>query len=243
LTYDNAHLPKDTSVDVREFQLFMKRLRKAYPKDRIRFFHCGEYGEKLARPHYHACLFNFDFPDKVPHGEYFTSKSLDRIWGNNDPEKCPSIIGRVTFESAAYVARYITKKITGDEAQAHYVDKKTGVVRRPEYVTMSRRPGIGRGWYDRFKGDLYPSDSAVVRGVEVRPAKFYDGVFERENPVVFAELKAKRLSRVKHLVSLVDRLAGKSDFVEDSTPDRLVVREEVHKSRAKNLVRKLEESQ
>lgn len=242
LTYDEKHLPKDGSVKVRDFQLFMKKLRKAYPEDRIRFFHCGEYGEKNLRPHYHACLFNFDFDDKVlwsvrNGNRLYVSDSLCHIWGNG---LC--VIGDVTFDSAAYVARYIMKKVTGDDADKHYQG------RSPEYVTMSRgckkigTGGIGKGWFDKFKSDIYPSDFAVVRGVKVHPPKFYDRLFELECPDQFSVIKERRLSRLKHLTPLIDRLAGKSDFIEDVTPSRLKVKEVVKRSKIKSLVRNWEDS-
>jgi len=87
LTYDNEHLPKNASLVKRDFQLFMKRLRKAYPAVRIRFFHCGEYGEQYGRPHYHAILFGFDFPDKYFLGKrnqfpVWRSASLERLWSD-----------------------------------------------------------------------------------------------------------------------------------------------------------------
>jgi len=153
LTFDPAHLPVNGSVCVRDLQLFMKRLRKAYTDIRIRFFACGEYGEKFFRPHYHLLLFNFDFADKyrvedTPTGfPQFMSESLSKIWGFGR-----ATIGAVTFESAAYVARYIMKKVTGDAAASHYDGRKS------EFIVMSRRPGIGRGFYDKFKSDMYPSD-------------------------------------------------------------------------------------
>lgn len=63
LTYDDAHLDPLGSLNKDDFVKFMKRLRFQYgPK--IRFFHCGEYGTLLNRPHHHACIFNFDFYDK-----------------------------------------------------------------------------------------------------------------------------------------------------------------------------------
>ena len=64
LTFNDEHLDSAGSLQKRDFQLFMKRLRKRFPNDNIRYYHCGEYGEQLNRPHHHACLFNFDFPDK-----------------------------------------------------------------------------------------------------------------------------------------------------------------------------------
>lgn len=116
LTYNSENLPNGSTLVLSHFQNFMKYLRKEYgPK--IRFFHCGEYGEKLQRPHYHALLFNFDFQDKLlkhtgpPRGRFstfkdksfktYTSASLDNLW-----RKGLADIGSLTFESAAYVARY-----------------------------------------------------------------------------------------------------------------------------------------
>ena len=112
LTYREDALPPLGSLDKRHFQLFMKRLRKRYPKKTIRYFQCGEYGEKLSRPHYHACLFNHDFDDKKlfkVEGEnrLYVSEKLTQLWPYGY-----STVGAVTFESAAYVARYVTKKMT-----------------------------------------------------------------------------------------------------------------------------------
>ena len=65
LTYDEENLPADGSLNYDHFQLFMKRLRKAIEPNKVRFYMCGEYGEENGRPHFHACLFGYDFPDKV----------------------------------------------------------------------------------------------------------------------------------------------------------------------------------
>lgn len=180
------------SLCVCQFQRFMKRLRKRFPRvpgeTGIRFFHCGEYGEKEGRPHYHAAIFNFDFADRVFHRQsssgfpLYRSRILDEVWGLGF-----SWIGDVSFESAAYVARYIMKKVNGKEAEAHYGGRK------PEYVTMSRRPGVGAGWFKKFKADVFPSDGVVVRGREMRPPRFYDGLFEVDNAEEFAIIKRKRI--------------------------------------------------
>ena len=159
LTYDDAHLPSDLSLNLVHFQKFMKRLRKRFG-DGIRFFHCGEYGENFGRPHYHACLFNFDLPDRVLWStrsgvNLYTSHILSSLWPFGFVT-----VGDVTFESAAYVARYVMKKVTGKNAQDHYewVHPITGQVyeRAPEYVTMSRRPGIGKGWLEKYMSDVFP---------------------------------------------------------------------------------------
>ena len=116
LTFNDEHLPKDGSLNVATFQRFMKRLR-AGTKKQLRFFHSGEYGEKYGRPHYHALIFGYDFPDKKIHYKnkknpslnLYTSEELLKYWpyGHN-------MIGNLTYESASYTARYILKKIKQD---------------------------------------------------------------------------------------------------------------------------------
>jgi hypothetical protein len=204
LTYDDDHLPDDRSLHVEHFQLFMKRLRKKFGSG-IRFFHCGEYGDQFSRPHYHALIFNFDFPDKKPHSKnhdgtvLYTSDLLSDLWPFGYV-----LIGAVTFESAAYVARYVTKKITGKAAQAvdddgllpyEQLDPFTGEVLslRPEYVTMSRRPGIGKPWLDKWQSDVYPNDYVVVNGKPTKPPKFFDSQYEVAYPSDFARIKGARL--------------------------------------------------
>lgn len=218
LTFDNEHIPQNGSLDVSIFQRFMKRLRKEYAPKKIRFFHCGEYGEKFKRPHYHACLFGFDFSDLVSYntgkGVVQSSNALKKLWpyGFNT-------VGELTFDSAAYVARYITKKVTGQAALLHYtdIDFKTGEVlneRKPEYTTMSRRPGIGKKWFDEFKDEVYPSDSVVVRGKEMKPPKYYDSQYEIIEPEKFLKIKDERVKEAsKHL--------------NDQTEERLKVRQKV----------------
>lgn len=231
LTFNNDNLPRDRSLDVRHFQLFMKRLRKRFG-DGIRFFHCGEYGEKFGRPHYHACLFNFDFEDKklwkvVRGNKLYTSESLQELWPYGF-----STIGEVTFQSAAYVARYIMKKITGDDADEHYsrACPLTGEVWRirPEYVTMSRRPGIGKGWLEKYQSDVYPRDFVVVNGKKMKPPKYYDAQFEIDQPAVMRKIKKRRVK-------------GAALHTDNNTPDRLQVREAVQKARLKKLIRGIDE--
>lgn len=248
LTYAPEHLPKifDTpTLVLSDFQKFMKRLRFSakgltpyvnpdsseteYP---IRFFHAGEYGEKFGRPHYHACLFNYDFLDKVylkksPSGmDLYRSKLLEELWPFGH-----SSIGSVTFQSAAYVARYIMKKQNGPCAEKHYraIDAETGELlhRSPEYTTMSRRPGIGSLWFDKFSSDVYPHDYVIVNGRKCRPPKFYDGRLQAVAPHTFEEIQFER-----HLKS--------QKLLDNSTPDRLAVREQVQLAQLNRLPRKLD---
>jgi hypothetical protein len=220
LTYSDDHLPSSGSLDLKHFQDFMKRLRFRFGSG-IRFYHCGEYGERFSRPHYHACLFNFDFSDKllfrtVRGLRLYTSESLQELWPFGF-----STVGSVTFESAAYVARYITKKVLGSDSSSHYGN------RIPEYQTMSRRPGIGKLWLDSFFSDVYPSDSVVIRGREMRPPKYYDRQLEVSNPDLFARVKACR------------RRFGELALLERSE-SRLSVIERVHLAKNQRLQRSYE---
>lgn len=219
LTYDDDHLPYGGSLDRRAFPLFMKRLRSRFPDRRIRYFHCGEYGERTERPHYHSCLFGFDFEDKyswaVRSGRpAWRSPILESLWSCGQSE-----IGSVTFESAAYVARYVTKKVTGSAAQQHYerVVLETGEVihLEPEYVTMSRRPGIGREWYERYKDEVYPADEVVVRGRRMKPPRFYDLVLEVEDAEAFEEIATARKRKRRASEETVERLEARAKFARE----------------------------
>lgn len=248
LTYASEHLPKifeTPTLVLSDFQKFMKRLRfsatgltsfvnpdSGATESPIRFFHAGEYGEKYGRPHYHACLFNYDFLDKVylkksPSGmDLYRSKFLEELWPFGH-----SSIGSVTFQSAAYVARYIMKKQNGPSAEKHYraIDVETGELlhRSPEYTTMSRRPGIGSLWFDKFSADVYPHDYVIVNGRKCRPPKFYDGRLQAVSPETFEEIQFER-----HLKS--------QKQLDNSTPERLSVREQVQLAQLNRLPRKLD---
>lgn len=216
----------------------------------IRFYHCGEYGEickscflskkycqcetfdpQLGRPHYHALLFNFDFPDKILHqvtrngDNLYTSAELSKLWPYGH-----ALIGTANFQSAAYVARYIMKKINGDLAEDHYtcINPTTGEIasRKPEYTTMSRRPGIGRNWLEKYTSDVYPADAVIVKGKKMKPPKYYDIQYEIMEPDIYATLKAKRLKEAKK-------------HVDNNTPERLQTRLKVLLSKISTLHRKI----
>lgn len=229
LTYDNDHCPSSLRLD--HFQRFMKRLRKHFAPRKIRFFHCGEYGEHFGRPHYHAIIFGACFHDLVyfrtDHGNRtYISPTLQKLWPYGF-----SLIGDVTFESCAYVARYITKKITGPDADEHYLDPTTGELRKPEYVTMSRRPGIGRSFLEKYKGDVYNYDRVLIRGHLSRPPKFYDRCLEDLDPDEYSKVTLSRLDR-KHKMLLAHEA--------DNSAERLAVREKCKLNSVNFLKRKFE---
>jgi hypothetical protein len=216
------------SLDKTEFQRFMKRVRKRYGK-KIRYFHCGEYGEKNSRPHYHAIIFGMDFEDKElfkvrDEIRLYTSETLAKLWPYGFVT-----IGEVTMESCAYVARYVTKKIKGKDAEKHYIrwDSLTGegIPIEPEYATMSRKPGIGRSWFEKYKADVYPHDYVVVNKHEIRPPRYYDNLLSEE------ELEKIKEKRAKELPEVIDKY--------DENMDRLWVKEAVKEKRLEMLIREL----
>lgn len=228
LTYNNEHCPKDFSLDYRDFQLFMKRLRKRFKDVNIRFYMAGEYGESYDRPHFHACIFGFDFEDK----RYFrrtetgsilyTSKILEDLWPFGY-----STIGDVTFESAAYVARYIMKKQTGDNVSRYeYCDLETGelIKRKPEFNKMSLKPGIGMKWLEEYEDDVYPHDHVIIRGKKSKPPRYYDNLYKRKFPEEF------------EMIQFAREREGRARY-EDNTLERLQVREKVAKAKLSMLKR------
>ena len=223
LTYNDENLPEGGSLVKEHTQQFMKRLRARYPFKKIRFYGCGEYGDENFRPHYHLLLFNHIFEDEKLHSysdtdfPLYTSEICENVWQKGF---CP--IGRVSFESAAYVARYVTKKLNPgitDESAREFeeryttVDTDTGEIFHvlPEFSVMSRKPGIGKPWLAKYSREVYAYDSVIVNGQEVKPPKYYDDQIGEEK---IADVKYERVRKaLRH--------------AEDNTLDRLRVREKV----------------
>jgi hypothetical protein len=233
LTYEDENLPLVSNMyptlDKSHFQKFMKRLRKKFG-DGIRYYACGEYGDQNDRPHYHACIFGLNFPDRVhevtKNGNHlYSSKILQKLWPFGF-----STIGELTFETAAYTARYCMKKAKGKNKESHYerLIPETGEITQiePEFSLMSRRPGIGRDWIDNYRSDVYPHDFTVVSGRQMKPPKYYDAQIEKYDADLLANIKASR------------RVAAKKDKYNNSLV-RLHARGKVKKNQIKTLKREL----
>ena len=190
LTYDNNHLYKckDGSLNKKEFQLFLKRLReeiKKYEDREIMFYHGAEYGEQYLRPHHHAIIFGYDFPDKgLIDGSVddYISPMLDRCWGNG---MCT--LSNVSIEAIAYVAGYVLKKQLGPKAKYRY----DGLL--PEYNTMSK--GIGLRWLQDHGEQVYQHDMIVEDGIISKPPKYYDRKYADQNRIL--EVKENRINSIK----------------------------------------------
>lgn len=230
LTYGTGCLPPNGSLDHRDFQLFMKRLRKRAGKE-VRFYMCGEYGDNTGRAHYHACLFNVDFRDRKPIGKsasgelFYESPELAKLWSHGN---CS--VQDLTSGTASYCARYVMKKTLGDDAEFAYsfVDEDGEIhFRKPPYAAMSLKPGIGAKWLSKFgKTDVFAHDRCIQDGVERRVPKYYDRLLKRADQL---KLEENQFSR--------EKLARKS--VADNTDDRRAVREQVHLAKVKSLNRSL----
>ena len=226
LTYSDDHLPWDGSLSQSHFTAFLKALRTEikrkpiYGSKTVKFFGCGEYGEHpqtglLNRPHYHLCLFGIDFPDKELYKEKegiltWTSPRLEEIWGKGF---CTT--GDMNFDTAAYTARYVTKKITGDKAYQHYQFEHpiTGqtIHLEPEFQRQSR--GLGRTHYENYTTDMYPSSFLIHKNKRIKIPRYYDKRFELDEGDI-EQIKFQR------------RQAARKGLA-DQTPERLEVREKV----------------
>lgn len=227
LTYNEEHVPVSYYSDPetgeafpsytlrkRDFQLFMKRLRKRFSNDTIRFFACGEYGPETMRPHYHAILFGLHLDDLQPWSkssqgfQYYLSPSLQEVWGERlvptrqscvTPLALPGfeyaplghiLVSPVSWETCAYTARYVMKKLNGPEAK-FYADFSL----EPPFSLMSRKPGIARQWYEDHPDCYdyeYISISTPTGGKKFRPPRYFDKLYDIDEPERMAEIKETR---------------------------------------------------
>ncbi len=252
LTYDDDHIPEldfvkavdpDTgevletgvlqTLCKRDLQLFNKRLRKHYSDQKIRFFACGEYGDQTARPHYHVIYFGLNVDDlkffKMSRlgDKYFISDTLTRLWGNGHV-----LVAGVTWESAAYVARYVTKKFSGDLAKYWYDD----IGLTAPFTVMSRRPGIASNYFDNNAADLLKFDGGVIstkKGAKIYPNPRY---FKRKLDLLFPdEYGIIKIEKRQNAQLKSDLLKSRLDI---DYQDYLLQREDTFKKRvAKKLVR------
>ena len=250
LTFSPEHLPNDHSIRKEHLQKFFKRLRKN-TGIKFRYFACGEYGDNKGRPHYHAIIFGTDFPDRVLHSKtkngdmLYRSATLEKAWPYGF-----SLIGEVSFQSAAYVARYVMKKRKGDDDKVdpktgktnkeHYmvVDPNTGEAFdiQPEFCLMSRgsgkkddpplfRYGIGRAWLDKHKDDTN-KDFITLNGHKMGLPKYYDSVLQAEDELQMMERKLKRKNKIN---------------LSEQTPERLEAKRKVTEAKINMLPRNLQD--
>lgn len=234
LTYAPEHEPLGGALNYSHFQLFMKRLRKHCDKE-IGFFMCGEYGEKTLRPHYHACLFGYDFADKKKVREnhlgdqVWNSETLTKIWGLGHTE-----LGSVTPQSAGYVARYVLKKQDPDAPQG--------------FQKMSRKHAIGKRFIEKWYKDIFvhAKGSVVLSdGTKTKVPRYYEKWLKDNHPELWiqyvTEIKPINTARLQlkneteHNIYLAER--EKRGFDGWSYKSPLARKREILKHKQKQLKR------
>jgi len=199
LTYDDAHLPDNGSLNKPDLQKFFKRLRIKYAPRHISYYACGEYGERTQRAHYHVCLFNLDFKDKIAFrkiGDHtlYLSDQLTEIWGHGNTS-----VGSLTYQTACYTAAYIMKRTLGKGCPKYVkLDEETGELRPlvQPFAVMSLRPAIGRDWINKYSADIYGNekDFIVQNTRKMKPARYYDKIYDTINPQAMKKIKDNRIA-------------------------------------------------
>lgn len=243
LTYNDIYVPKSTyygsddetlhmsySLRKRDFQLFMKRLRKAFPGQKIRFFAAGEYGENTARPHYHAILFGLKLDDMVPFQKtdqgfwYYRSESLQHVWSHRLVDNLQGsvtplavyqplgdvIVADVSWNTCAYTARYCLKKLNGQDSEAY---RKFGV--EPPFNLMSRRPGIGGQYFEDHPDCVeyqYINVSTEDGGRKIVVPDYFLRQLEKTDPDTVARIRESRMQYAKANKEIKLSSTTKGDF-------------------------------
>lgn len=163
----------------------------------IKYYYAGEYGETTQRPHYHMIIMNcpldinefYDFhQDPTTKKLHWKSHEIENFWQEGMID-----IGEVEYASAAYVARYCMKKITENTDKTIYWSKGM----HPEFVRMSRRPGIGITYYNENKYNIYENDEVIITSVKgnvnvIKPPKAFDQRFKEEHPEWWEKIQESR---------------------------------------------------
>lgn len=199
LTYSDDCVPHSATTGALTLEkdalsAFIKRLRK-YTGQKLRYYGCGEYGSHTMRPHYHVIIFGLSLDDTVfwrrdKRGySIFRSPTLEKAWKYGNVE-----VGAVTWDSCCYVARYVQKKVGNDPAAY----SKLGLV--PEYIRMSRRPGIGYQYFEDHVSEIYSySDMYIATdhgGIVCKPPRYYDKQLGVLAPDVLDVIKSDRLNAI-----------------------------------------------
>lgn len=215
------------SLNKTAFRSWIKRLRKAikekYDKE-IRIMACGEYGAKHKRPHYHMIIYGFNFPEKTVwkynkiRGKdviYYRSQFLEDIWrpAYSSDGYGFSVIGLVNFETSAYVARYVTKKLFGRAAEQVYKDKE------PEFLTTSRNPGLGYNYLLKYYKDIFNHNYITLpNGFKAPIPRYYSTKLEEFDPELYSKWSIDKSNK------MIENL-----FIEnlDVTQQRLAIKEKL----------------
>lgn len=259
ITYDDDHLPLEdgyitdpkTGVEYQymdptqghlepdDLKKFIKDIRRYwqyhYDEEEIRFFACGEYGGQTKRPHYHAVLFNIHirqedldiYKIQTDGTTLWNCKILDNIWG-----KGYVVLAEVNWDTCAYVARYVMKKQGGVKQRCQYFEE--GMT--PEFIRMSRMPGIGLDYFESHLRDIYENDEIIIKGHRnkigaARPPSYYDRKFDELYPEKMIEIKDRR----KIIASIANEVKNAKSSLPEA--ERLKVEQRIKKGTWESLKR------
>jgi len=223
LTYDETNVP--TSISGPRLTTFIKDLRRRLDyRDlgKIKFFGIGEYGDRKGRPHYHAIIYGGPFayspecqtePSRSG-GLQWTSPHIEAVWPEGRHR-----ISEVTFESAAYVARYALKKIKGASASAHYGEKL------PEFMRCSN--GLGGLHFEQWKTDLYPAGTVIKDGREIQAPKYFDRLIEKQNPELWEQTKKEREKTQKIFETVEDYIRYSKRKLDEGRVKGLIAKQQL----------------
>jgi hypothetical protein len=217
-TYDDDHVPLSEkgyqTLDKTDIQKFFKRLRKLHDKrygkqekntsstnrgargtlnvsNRIKYYVCGEYGTRTARPHYHAICFNANVRD------------IEKAWAIGRLSIGNIHVGEVNEQTIGYTLKYIAK------------DRKVplweGDDRQPEFSLMSK--GLGKSYLTEqrikwHKNDLLNRMYCVTPGdIKLAMPRYY-------KEKIYTKHQLERISR--YVVEQRDKEEAPDGAVEKS---------------------------
>lgn len=236
LTYNDKTLPAGgfaPSLRKSDLQKFWKRLRSEGFV--FRYFACGEYGSTTFRPHYHAIIFGLELPegDLIPYkktddGLLCSSQTLERVW-----QLGYVVVGEVNEQTCNYVSRYTVKK-SKEDMQRYYDLFEV----EPEFICMSRRPGIGHDWFLKHGLDMYHNQWYSYKGesgaARLYPTKYWTNMLEELDSEFYEAYKAsqKEFSILRKESIFRDEKRDFRDILRDQEAQR-IKQTEILKERSK----------
>ena len=198
---------------------FVNSLRKYFERKGhtgIKYFYAGEYGETTGRPHYHMILMNcpldinqfYDCHIDEHYKTHWKSHEIEKYW-----DKGMIDIGEVEFASAAYVARYCMKKITDNTDKRIYWENG----KHPEFVRMSRRPGIGSDYFEEHYEAIYKNDEMIFKNyhgetITVKPPKAWDKKMKELHPEWWFNIQRSRKEGAERSRKLIEQMTDMTDL-------------------------------
>ena len=211
-TWGGTLNPEDTHTFINSLRKYFER---KYKHKGMKYYYCGEYGTETLRPHYHFILMNCPLDISQFYGTHvdknfkahWKSKELERFWDKGMIDIC-----EVEWSCAAYVARYCMKKLQHDIPKQDYF--KIGKL--PEFVRMSRRPGIGTDYFNKNFEKIYQTDEIIMRTVKgnvgsIKPPKAWDKKLEQINPELYEKIKESRRKAKDRADKLKQELSDYTD--------------------------------